>query len=225
MGLPARGTQYPQPPGSQVQYPPMQQYVPQDIQLGSGRDTHEGDEEDPAEERDKDESYTELLSFEGDTSRVEYILHAQYADLRDSRQVQVTREAADDIVEAIESITDQVQLNSHFVTKHRAMCALFNIGMLVAEADGFLGNKVRNHLAYDTVFVEAFQSVYDNMTGTEREKIGLDYLEDLERLVRNRDLCFEGLDGILKQFRAACSPSQGKEGTMDNGIASVDLTA
>lgn len=147
-GPPVQSTQYSQPQcsrgqdppqQSQAQYPPVQQYPPQhippqDIQAGSGRDTNEGSEDDPGDESDQDESDTELLSFEGHTDRVDYILHAQYASRRDSQQMEITRETADDIGEGIQDIADQVHRDGSYVTKHRAMCALCNIGMIVIEA-------------------------------------------------------------------------------------------
>jgi hypothetical protein len=183
--------QYPPPPYTQAPYPP-----PQHPQPGPGQDAREENENDESDE-------DEVLSFDDSKDDVSYILFVEYADLRDSQQVDITRDAVDDIENVIQRIADAVRPNSHYVTKNRAMCALRNIGMMVAEADGFLGNKVKNHMAYDSVLIKAFRSLYNSMTETERKNISLDYMEDLERLDKERDICFEGFDDIVKLFREA----------------------
>lgn len=234
---PVQGTQYPQPQSqqppqySQAQYSPPQHIPPQDHQPGFGRDTHQGDEDDYSEKSDEDdesqESYedADVLSFEARTRRVDYIVYGKYAHLRGSQQMEVTYDAAHSIMQQVQKIADAVRLESPYITKHRAICALHNIGMIVIEADGYMGNRVKNHLACDPVYVEAFQSLYDRMTEAEREKISHDYLDDLEQLDKKRDFCFEDFDGIVKQFREARSSTQGKEGTKDSDATSIDLTA
>jgi len=139
--------------------------------------------------------------------------------------MEITREAADGIREMIENIANQVQPRHPYFMKRSAMFALCDIGILVAEADKFLGNKVKNHLAYDPLFIETCQSLYDGMTKTQRKRIGHDCLKDFERLDKKRDFCFEGFDDIVKQFREACSPTRSEEGTRNGEIASIDLTA
>lgn len=212
----AQGAQYAQPRCSQAQDLPLQQCPPQqnspqDPQPGSVASTHQEDEDDCSEESDEDDVSEEsdegtgVLSFEARTRRVEYILHAKYAHLRDSQQVHITYDAAYSIMQQVQKVADAVQLYSPYITKHRAIGALYNIGMIVIEADGYMGNRVKNHLACDPVFIEAFQSLYDCMTEAEREDISRHYLDDLEQLDKKRDFCFEDFDGIVKQFREARS--------------------
>lgn len=95
------------------------------------------------------------------------------------------------------------------MTKDRAMYAFYDIGMLVIEADGYLGSKVKDHFGFDPVLAEALQSLYDGMTEIDRERISHGHLDNLERLDKRRDICFEGFDEIVKQFREACPPRQG----------------
>ncbi|KAG9963353.1 hypothetical protein KCU61_g3729, partial [Aureobasidium melanogenum] len=87
------------------------------------------------------------------------LLYDQYADLRDSQQAHITFEAADNIRKIVESIAEQVRPNSLCVTKHHAMCALRNIGMMVLEGNDFLGAGIRKYMAYNGAFVEAMQSL------------------------------------------------------------------
>lgn len=151
------------------------------------------------------------MSFEARTRRVYYVLHAKYAHLRDSQQVHITYDAAHSIIQQVQEIADAVRPDSPYTTKDQAICAPHRIGMMVAEADGYMGNRVKNHLACDPVFVEALQSLYDGMTDVERERISHDHLDDLEQLDKSRDFCFEGFDDIVKQFRKARPPTQARK--------------
>jgi hypothetical protein len=242
MAPPAHVTQYPQPRYSQTQYPPrysqvqqpqLQEYPPQHPppygrQPGCDRRPYKRDgdyesEESDEDEESDDESDTAVLGFEARANRVSYILYTKHSHLRDSQQAHITWDAAHGIIQHIQKIADVTRPDSPYVTKDNAMYAYHKIGMTVAEADGYLGNEVKNHLASDPVFVQALQSLYDGMTAVERERISHDHLDDLEQLDKSRDFCFEGFDDIVKQFREACPPRQGEEGIRKSVIASIDL--
>lgn len=99
----------------------------------------ESDEDDESEESEESDEDTLVLSFEARTRRVEYIFHAKHANLRDSQQMVVTYDAAHSIMQQVQKVADAVQPYSTYITKHRAVCALYNIGMIVIEADGYMG--------------------------------------------------------------------------------------
>jgi hypothetical protein len=105
------------------------------------------------------------------------------------------------------------------------MRALYKIGRMLVEPVGFLESKVVGRVGYSTVFVEASQSLYDSMTGTERERISRDNLENLEQLEKKRRDYFEGFDNIVKQFRENLSQTQDEESTKRSEVASIDLTS
>jgi hypothetical protein len=164
------------------------------------------------------------VSFEASSRRANYILNAKYANLRDSQQTYIIYEAYSSIDEEIQNIADAVRPTDSYETKSDAMCALGDIGMMLVEPVGFLGSKVWDRVGSSTVFVEAFQSLYDGITGIERERISWDHLEDLEQLDKKRSCYFEGLDEIVKQFREVNPRRRHEEGLKGSEAASIDLT-
>jgi hypothetical protein len=164
------------------------------------------------------------VSFEASSRHVDYILNAKHVNLRDSQQEHIIHKASTSIDEEIQNIADEIRISSSYDMKSRAMCALHNIGMLVVEPVGFLGNKVTNYIGYSTEFVEAMQSLYDNMTGTERERISCNYLEYLEQLDKKRGRLFEECDDIVKRFREVHPRTRYEDGVRRSEIANIDLT-
>jgi hypothetical protein len=233
MGPPAQTIQYPQPQYFQPQHPaaqhlpeeyPQVQYPPpRDPQPDPGRDSHEKDEDDESEESRESSEDEGFSSFEASASNVIYILGVKYAGLRDSQQTHIIYEAYASIEEEIQSIADAVRPSDSYDTKDRAMGALHRIGMMLVEPVGFLESKVVGRVGYSTVFVEAFQSLYDRMTGTERERTSRDNLENLEQLDKKRRSYFEGFDNIVKQFREVLPQTQDEESTKRIEVASIDM--
>lgn len=199
--------QYIQARHSELQQPPPRDLPPQDAQPGPSRDAYENDEDDGSEQSDEDEPETESRSFDDYPARVDYILNRQYIGIQEPQQVHIN-EAINNIEDIIQYIADEVRPNSLYETKESAMAALWNIGMEIVQADGFLGNKVIVHMAgYGNIFVKALQWLYDSMTLRERERTSRDHLEDLEQLYAKRGHVFPGLDYIVIQFRDVLSQS------------------
>jgi hypothetical protein len=212
MAPPAQTVQYPQPQYLQSQDPQAQhpqanyaqaQYLaPQYSQ--PDRDTYEKDEDDMSEESSESSESIEdegFSSFEASATKISYILRVKYAGLRDSHQTHIIYEAYASIEEEIQNITDAVRPSDSYDTKDRAMGALHKIGMMLVEPVGFLESKVVGRVGYSTVFVEAFQTLYNGMAMTESEEMSRVHMEDLEQLDKKRRSYFEGFDDIVKQFR------------------------
>jgi hypothetical protein len=213
VGPPAQPIQYPQPRYFQSQHPQAQHPPAQSAQTKPDGDGRGERQDDASEESEDDESDVEagILSFESSTDEVEYILHGKYSDLSNSQQRNIFREAVDNIGEVVQNVANAVKASSPYITKNRAICALRNIGMMVVEADHFLGHEVMCLMSFNSTLVNALQSLYDCMTKTEREQIGLDFMEDFELLDKKRDFCFGGFDKFVKQFRKVLPQKKAKK--------------
>jgi hypothetical protein len=209
----------------QADHPQAQCLQPQYSRPSPDRDAHEKDEDNESEESSESSEDDGFSSFEASASNVRYILGIKYAGLRDSQQTHIIYEAYASVEEETQSIADAIRPSDSYNTKYRAMGALHRIGMMLVEPVGYLESEIVGRVGYSTVFVEAFQSLYDSMTGTERERISRDNLENLEQLDKLRRSYFEGFDGIVKQFREVLPQTQDEDSTKRSEVASIDLTS
>lgn len=176
--------------------------VIQNTQEIFSEDEYDGGD-DEAEVVENDPETTDILTFTENVRRVHYVLNTRYAGLRDSQQSYITLEAATKIEDQMQNISDQVVPHSLYDTKRNAISQLCKIGMMVVEANGYLGSEIQDHMVYNSVLVKSMQAVHDIMIRIEVELIYKDCSKYFEGLDRKRDICFEGFDEIVALFRRA----------------------
>ncbi|KAH0158136.1 hypothetical protein KCU67_g7633, partial [Aureobasidium melanogenum] len=176
--------------------------VTQNTQEIFSEDEYDGGD-DEAEVVENDLETTDILTFTNNVRRVHYVLNTRYAGLRDSQQSYITLEAATKIEDQMQNISDQVVPHSLYDTKRNAISQLCKIGMMVVEANGYLGSEIQDHMVYNSVLVKSMQAVHDIMIRMEIELIYKDCSKYFEGLDKKRDVCFEGFDEIVALFRGA----------------------
>lgn len=176
--------------------------VIQNTQEIFSEDEYDGGD-DEAEVMENDPETTDILTFTENVRRVHYVLNTRYAGLRDSQQSYITLEAATKIEDQMQNISDQVVPHSLYDTKRNAISQLCKIGMMVVEANGYLGSEIQDHMVYNSVLVKSMQAVHDIMIRMEMELIYKDCSKYFEGLDKKRDICFEGFDEIVALFRGA----------------------
>ncbi|KAG9515590.1 hypothetical protein KCV07_g7366, partial [Aureobasidium melanogenum] len=176
--------------------------VTQNTQEIFSEDEYDGGD-DEAEVVENDLETTDILTFTDNVRRVHYVLNTRYAGLRDSQQSYITLEAATKIEDQMQNISDQVVPHSLYDTKRNAISQLCKIGMMVVEANGYLGSEIQDHMVYNSVLVKSMQAVHDIMIRIAVELIYKDCSKYFEGLDKKRDICFEGFDEIVALFRGA----------------------
>lgn len=121
---------------------------------------------------------------------------------------QYADKAVQRIANDISSIASQVQRESSLVTKKNALEALRKIGRSVCLATGGVGERVKNVLGSDRMFVDAMIKVADSFTEDDRRTLwaggsGTEIVKRLEQLdeLRRCYRVFDGLDVVLRLLK------------------------
>lgn len=130
----------------------------------------------------------------------------QYLDPAKGRQY--ADKAVQRIANDISSVATQVQRESSLVTKKNALETLRKIGRSVCLATGGVGERVKNVLGSDEMFVDAMIKVADSFTEDDRRTLwaggsGTEIVKRLEQLdeLRRCYRVFDRLDVVLKLLK------------------------
>ncbi|KEQ63446.1 uncharacterized protein M437DRAFT_46444 [Aureobasidium melanogenum CBS 110374] len=121
---------------------------------------------------------------------------------------QYADKAVQRIANDISSVATQVQRESSLVTKKNALETLRKIGRSVCLATGGVGERVKNVLGSDKMFVDAMIKVADSFTEDDRRTLwaggsGTEIVKRLEQLdeLRRCYRVFDRLDVVLKLLK------------------------
>lgn len=163
------------------------------------------------------------VDFSENSSEVDHILYGKYADLRDSEQIDVVHEAVDAIEKEIHQITEMVRPTSTTSTKHNAIRSLCQIGWTIIDGNGYLPQQIKNRMVHETPLVSALDEVFGAMTEAERKAIGANFIDDLTKLEKKRNICFEDLGEVVQRFKEAATGGQNGRPSR-NEVLEIDLT-
>ncbi|KAI4721881.1 hypothetical protein E4T48_01786 [Aureobasidium sp. EXF-10727] len=117
-------------------------------------------------------------------------------------------QAVQRIANDISSITAQIHRTSTLATKKNALEALRKIGRSICLATGEVGERVRNVLGSDKIFVDAMVKVAASFTETDRRILwaggsGAEIVKRLDQLdeLRRCHGVFDGMDGVSRLLK------------------------
>ncbi|KAK6000322.1 hypothetical protein QM012_003954 [Aureobasidium pullulans] len=126
---------------------------------------------------------------------------------------QYANKAVQRIANDISSVATQVQRESSLSTKKNALETLRKIGRSVCLATGVVGERVRDTLGSDKIFVDAMIIVADSFTEDDRRTVwaggsGTEIIKRLEQLdeLRRCYRVFDGLDIVLALLKREDGP-------------------
>ncbi|KOS42096.1 hypothetical protein ACN38_g7007 [Penicillium nordicum] len=157
----------------------------------------------------REKEQNRIISFDHYSSSVWKSINITYRSMRGAKQYDVSFEVAQEVVDAIKSITKQCGPFTNPQTRFNGLSVLRKIGKTIAlSSNDTLGHEVRKQFQWGASLVEGMLEILDSMTAEEILEIREDEaspeslwpkLQELEELAN--DYCIHpGLEAVLNRL-------------------------